>query len=174
VTRERNVILTGFMGTGKSAVGKQLAARLGRKFVDTDVLIEREEGEPITRIFVEKGEPYFRELEKQVIACVCQEKGLVLATGGGAMLNEANVAQLKDSGTVICLTAAPEVILKRVRGNEDRPLLQSGDPLAKIHNLLAARVEAYAKADVTVDTSRLTVDEVVEAVLAALGKDLET
>jgi shikimate kinase len=168
---ERNIILTGFMGTGKSTVGRKLAARLGHKFVDTDLLIEREEGTSITRIFADKGEPYFREREKQMIDRVCSEGGTVIATGGGAMMSEANVARMKGSGTVICLTATPDIILERVRKNSDRPLLQEKDPFTKIRTLLAARAEAYARADVAIDTSHLGVDEVVEAIVVTLREN---
>lgn len=174
VARERNIILTGFMGTGKSEVGKKLAMRLGRQFTDTDALIERETGLPIACLFADRGEAYFRELEEQVIARVCLEEGVVIATGGGAMINDANVRRLKASGTVICLTATPAVILTRVQGNTGRPLLHGGDPLAKIQALLQARAEAYAKADFTIDTSHLGVDEVVEAIRTVVAKEQET
>jgi shikimate kinase len=173
VAAERNIILTGFMGTGKSEVGKQLAAVLGRKFIDTDVLVEQEEGMSIAQLLTDKGEPYFREREKQIIARACREAGVVIATGGGAMVSEENAARLKASGTVLCLTAPPEVIFARVRKDETRPLLQSDDPLARICTLLSARATAYAKADVTIDTSQLSVDEVVQAALAILGKEQE-
>jgi shikimate kinase len=165
----RNIILTGFMGTGKSTVGKRVAARVGGEFVDTDALIEQEEGMPISRIFAEKGEAYFRQREAHVIDRVCRGGGRVITTGGGAVADAANAARLKGSGTVVCLTARPEVILERVRGNTDRPLLRGEDPLGKIRALLAARAEAYAKADVMIDTSALAVDDVVEAVLRAVG-----
>lgn len=152
------------MGTGKSAVGRKLAAQLGRKFIDTDVLIEQKAGTSIARLFTEKGESHFRELEQQVIARVSLEDGAVIATGGGAIVKEVNAQQLKASGIVICLTAAPEVILARVQGDTNRPLLLADDPLEKIQALLAVRTEAYAKAHITIDTSCLSIDEVVEAV----------
>ncbi len=161
------------MGTGKSEVGKKLAARLDRKFIDTDALVEQEEGRSIAQLFADKGEPYFREREKRMVARACQEGGVVIATGGGTMVNEENAAQLKASSTVICLTATPEVILNRVQKDETRPLLQSDDPLARIRTLLSVRATAYAKADVTIDTSQLSVDEVVQAALAILGKEQE-
>ncbi len=141
------------MGTGKSKVGKKLAARLDRKFIDTDVLVAREEG--------------------MSIAQICLEDGVVIATGGGTMVNEENVAKLKASGTVICLSATPEVIFARVGKDDTRPLLQDDEPLARIRALLSVRAPAYAKADVTIDTSYLSVNEVVQAVLAILGKDQE-
>ena len=153
------------MGTGKSAVGRKLAARLGRKFFDTDRLIEQEAKALISYIFAEKGEPYFRALEKRMINQVCNENSVVIATGGGAMIDEENVARLKESGTVICLTATPEIILERVRSNSDRPLLQGHDPLAKIRSLLADRAAVYAKADVTIDTSNLSIERVVESII---------
>jgi len=159
------------MGTGKSEVGKHVAKQLGRKFIDTDDLIEREEGMPIAQIFSQKGEPYFRELEKQMVIRVCAEGNAVIATGGGTIMNEENANRLKASGTVICLTATPEIILKRVRRDATRPLLQGGEPLTKIQTLLAARAETYARADVTIDTSRLNVNEVVQAVLTVAEKE---
>jgi shikimate kinase len=169
VSRGSNIILTGFMGTGKSEVGKLLAKRLQREFLDSDVLIERAAGQPIARIFAERGEPHFRELEKQVIRQVCQEQGAVIATGGGAIVNTDNASCLKESGTVICLTASPEVIVQRLQDNNDRPLLQGEEPLTKIRSLLTDRAEAYARADVVIDTSPLTPGEVVDAILVKLN-----
>lgn len=154
------------MGTGKSAVGRRVATQLGRRFFDTDTLIEKDAKTSIANIFARQGEAHFRALEKAAIERVCQEKEVVIATGGGAIVNEENAARLKESGIVICLTAAPEVILARVRANTDRPLLQGEDPLGKIRALLATRAEAYAKADVTIDTSELDVDRVVATIVS--------
>ena len=154
------------MGTGKSEVGKLLAQRLQREFFDTDTVIEQVTGQLIARIFAEKGEAHFRELEKQVIRQVCQKHELVIATGGGAIVNMDNAICLQESGTVICLTASPETIVQRVQGNRDRPLLQGEDPLTKIRSLLTVRAEAYARADITIDTSSLNPSEVVEMILA--------
>jgi shikimate kinase len=154
------------MGTGKSEVGNLLAQRLQREFVDTDVMIEQTAGQTIARIFAEKGETYFRELEKQVIREVCQKQEVVIATGGGAIVNADNATRLKESGTVICLSATPETIIQRVQGNKDRPLLQGEEPLTKVRSLLTARAEAYARADITIDTSALSPSQVVETILA--------
>ncbi len=158
------------MGTGKSTIGKRVAARLRRKFFDTDVLIEQEARTSIASIFAKKGEAYFRALEHDMIVRICQEKAVVIATGGGAMVSDENAACVKASGTVICLTATPEVILARVQGNTDRPLLHGNDPLGKIRSLLAARAEAYAKADLTIDTTTLDLERVVETVITAIQK----
>ena len=156
------------MGTGKSEVGNLLAKRLQREFLDTDMLIEQAVGHPIARIFAEKGEAHFRELEKQMIRRVCQEQEVVIATGGGAIVNPDNAACLKASGTVICLTASPDTIALRLQETNDRPLLQGEDPLAKIRTLLTARAAAYAQADITIDTSTLNPNEVVDIILAQL------
>ncbi len=168
MSKQRNIILTGFMGTGKSAVGTLLAQRLQREFFDTDTLIEQASGQTIASVFAEKGEAYFRELEKQVIRQVCQKQEVVIATGGGAIVNVDNATCLKESGTVICLTASPETIVQRVQGNKDRPLLQGEEPLTKIRSLLTTRAEAYARADVTIDTSALNPSEVMAMILAVV------
>jgi shikimate kinase len=128
----------------------------------------------IAALFAEQGEPHFRALEQEVIAQVCMEEGIVIATGGGALVNEENTKNLKESGILICLTATPEVIFSRVRGNTDRPLLQSEDPLGKIRILLATRAAAYAKADQTIDTSHLSSNAVVETIWAQLPAALRT
>jgi shikimate kinase len=164
VNNKGNIILTGFMGTGKSSVGQKVAQRLNKRFVDTDVVIATETGKTIAAIFAEQGEAHFRALERAAIARVSEAQDIVVATGGGAMVNEDNARRLKESGMVICLTAAPDVIWARVQNNADRPLLQGENPLDKIRLLLASRAEAYAKADLTIDTSTLSIDEVVETI----------
>ena len=163
-----NVILTGFMGTGKTSVGKRLAKRLGWRLVDLDQLIEASAKMPIARIFAERGEAVFRRLERRCISRVIHGHQQVIATGGGAFVDPQNRLRLRVSGPVICLTAKPQAILKRVGDTlETRPLLHRGArsrPLARIRGLLAQRARAYAQADVTIDTTNLTVDEVTERV----------
>lgn len=166
----RNIILTGFMGTGKSVVGKRLARQLKRRFIDTDTLIEQEAGISIAQIFETEGEPAFRKRERQAITRSCQEDDIVIATGGGAIMDAENVRMLKESGLVICLTARPEVILQRLHTTSSRPLLQEPKPLEKIQNLIADRADAYAQADLSIDTSCLGPDAVVEAALTALSE----
>jgi shikimate kinase len=168
--RKGNIIfLTGFMGPGKSEVGKRLAERLGWRFVDTDALIEREEQLTIPEIFAQKGEPYFRMVEGRIVEEVCGEEGaVVVATGGGAIVDEENRQRMQESGVVVCLAASPEVILTRVGGGGNRPLLQGGKPLDRVRSLLSQRAAAYARADISVETSDLSVDEVVEEVLQGL------
>lgn len=166
--RGRNIIFVGFMGTGKSLVASRLAKRLGRRFFDTDACIEHEADMSIAQIFATEGEAAFRQRERHVIARACQEKEMVIATGGGAIVDRENAKMMKASGPVICLAARPEVILQRVQGDTTRPLLQGPNPLEKIRRLLADRAEAYARADITIDTSSLGPDAVVEATLTAL------
>lgn len=142
-----NVVLTGFMATGKSTVGRVLAARLRYGFVDTDRIIEERHG-PIPVIFAERGEAAFRALERALAEELAGLSSLVISTGGGMLLDPAVADVLSATGTVVCLTAEPEVILKRVggaRAGERRPLLAGADPRARITELLAERAEAYGR-----------------------------
>ncbi len=170
MVRRKKIYLTGFMGTGKSVVGRRLAQRLGWRFVDTDALIERKEGLTIPQIFAQKGEPYFRRVEREVVVEVCRgEEAVVVATGGGAIVDEESWQGMRESGMIVGLGASPEVILARVGRDGGRPLLQGGSPLERIRSLLQQRAQAYARADITVDTSEMGVEEVVEEVLRRLG-----
>src|SRR5512139_4026990 len=154
----KNIILTGFMGVGKTSVGTRLARDLGYAFVDTDELIEADQKITITEIFSNFGEPYFRDVETRVISRVLEDGSQVVSTGGGAVLREENRRAFKENGVTICLTAHPESIYARIRHETHRPLLQVPDPLAKIRDLLAAREPFYRQADFVIDTSERTVD----------------
>lgn len=160
----KNIILTGFMGVGKTRVGTQLAKDLGYLFVDTDSLIEADQQLAITAIFVKLGEPYFREVEAKIIREITQREGQVVSTGGGAVIQDRNREAFKKAGLVVCLTAPAEVIYERIKQETHRPLLQTADPLAKIRELLESRAQFYAQADVTIDTSEKSVDEVIQAI----------
>jgi len=163
---EPNIILTGFMGTGKTSVGREVAARLGRRFVDLDDLIVARAGKPIPQIFAEDGEPAFRALE----AAVCQElrtpAGLVIATGGGAVLDPANREALAAGGVLICLDATPATIVARLAGKDGRPLLAGQELSQRVVALLNQRAPAYAAIPHHVDTSQLSIAAVAERVLA--------
>ena len=149
-----NLVLTGFMGTGKTSLGKLLAEKLGRAFVDIDQKIEQDTGLTIPQIFEKHGEKYFRELEKKVVAEISQRHGLVIATGGGTVKDEENLRLLKNSGVIICLTTEPEEIFRRTERRGERPVLDSDeDRLQTIKNLLAQRQKFYAQADYTIDTT---------------------
>ena len=164
-----HVILVGFMGTGKSAVGRRLARRLHRPFLDTDEWIVREAGMSIPAIFAEHGEPTFRELEARAVQELQALPPHVISTGGGILGRAANGEGLRRTGVLVGLTARPEVILARTRRRQDRPLLRgAADPQARIVELLHERATWYAQADLTVDTSDLSVGEVVELICREL------
>ncbi|MFC1805069.1 shikimate kinase [Candidatus Omnitrophota bacterium] len=160
-----NIYLVGFMGTGKSCVGRELARQKKMRFLDLDQLIERGEGKPISEIFAQRGEPYFRLLEKLVLRDVTKKKNHVVACGGGIVINEENIKTMKKSGTIICLSATPAAILQRTSAYKHRPLLNVSDPKKKIAQLLKLRAPFYALANRTIDTSRLCIDAVVKKVL---------
>lgn len=163
-----NIILTGFMATGKSSVGRRLAVRLGYDFLDLDPLIEAEAGMPISRIFASQGEAAFRSLEARMVERVAARRGCVVATGGGAILDPRNLEALKRNGVVIALAADPATILSRIGPGDDRPMLWGGEKEERIRLLLAERAPAYARADLSVDTSARTIDEVVSQIVDAL------
>jgi shikimate kinase len=161
----RNIVLIGFMGTGKSVVGKRLAAELGLSFFDTDSLIEARTGMKIAEIFEKHGEAAFREIEKEVVREVSQKERCVISTGGGVVTDAENVRNLTSRGELICLTASPETILKRIeRRANARPLLSGENPLERIRTLLQERRPFYTQASFTLDTTYLSIDKIVEAI----------
>ena len=156
----RNLALIGFMGTGKSSVGRLAAEALGFTFLDTDRVIEARAGRPITEIFAQQGEAAFRELEKGVVAELTCREHTVIATGGGLPTIAGNLASLKTHALVICLWATPDTILERVGAHTHRPLLNDPAPLARIRNLLAVREAFYREADVLISTEHRSLREV--------------
>lgn len=160
-----NLALAGFMGTGKTSVGRLVAAQLRFDYVDTDALIEASAGRSITEIFARDGEAAFRELERQIVAALRNRRKTVIATGGGLVANPDNLASLKQHALVVCLWASPEIIWKRVRHQTNRPLLQSPDPQAKIRALLAEREPFYRQADVLISSDMRSAKEVAQQVI---------
>jgi shikimate kinase len=164
------IVLAGFMGTGKTVVGRKLAARLGRPLLDTDALIEQAQGRTVREIFASEGEPRFRELERAAVADACAAGDVVVSTGGGTLVDDRNLEALGDGGLMVCLTASPRTIARRVRNSvADRPLL-SGHPslTGRIRELLDARAHVYARLPVHIDTSNLAIDDVVDEIVARL------
>jgi shikimate kinase len=145
--KKQNIIITGFMGTGKTTMGKRLAAALGYDFVDTDELIVARSGQTIEEIFNEKGEAAFREMEATIARELGEKEGTVIATGGGTMLDVDNAAVLGKNGCVFCLVATPEEILERLAHDPDirRPLLDGPNPMDRIITLLKERETGYAR-----------------------------
>jgi shikimate kinase len=160
-----NLAIAGFMGTGKTSVGRLAAQQLHFRFVDTDELIESRAGKRIADIFAQEGEAGFRQRERQIVAELGGCVRTVIATGGGLTANEANLASLKAHALVVCLWASPEVIWDRVRHQGHRPLLNDPDPLGKIRELLAAREPFYRQADVLVNTQNRSIKEVAQHVV---------
>ena len=149
----KNIVLIGFMGTGKSRVGHMVARRLGLRFVDTDDLIAQRMQMSISDIFERLGEPKFRDIERQVVAEVTAKEDQVIATGGGVPLLEENVSNLKKNGILVCLSASPDVVYRRTLRNDTRPLIRTRDKLEQIRKLLESRQLYYTVADHQVDTS---------------------
>jgi len=162
-----SIALIGFMGTGKTVVGKALAGKLGRKFIELDSLIEERAGKSIAEIFQRDGEMAFRELEIEVARNVADSKNQVIACGGGIVLNKINIDRLKKESLIVYLTASPKAILKRVSDDdEERPLLKATDLAQAIQGLLQFRKPYYERAaDIKIDTSKLDVNSVVERII---------
>jgi len=156
-----NIYLVGFMGTGKTSVGRALAKEKRLSFVDLDELIELKQQRRIVDIFAQEGEPYFRKIEKKLLKQVSNQKKFVVACGGGVVLDPDNIKLMKKTGILICLCATCETILNRVSTGTLRPILNVAKPRERIELLLKMRAPYYMQADKTIDTSGLTVKQVV-------------
>jgi len=156
------------MAVGKSAVGRNLAKRLHRRFVDLDRIIEKRAGLKVREIFEQKGEPYFRELEKRTLSDLLQQPGCVIATGGGVVMDEENLRLLQEKTLLVCLSASTDTILARVGNGTKRPLLKGSDRRERVEELVKLRADKYAQAHITVDTSELSIEQVVNQIVAAL------
>ena len=165
-----NIYLTGFMATGKTHIGKELAKKKKWRFLDLDELIEFKEKRRIADIFAKDGEAYFRRREKQTLKEVAKEKKFVVACGGGIVIDPDNVRIMKQTGLMICLCAKPEVILKRAAGLSQRPLLNVADPKKQIELLLKLRSPHYAQADISIDTSELSLKEVAAKIIKLISR----
>lgn len=161
----KNIYLVGFMGTGKSAVASELAKKLNRRFVDLDELIEKREKRKINDIFTCSGEVYFRKIEKEILKEASFPTDAVVACGGGIVLDEENIKQMKETGVIICLSARPEVILDRTSRSNERPILNVDNPKEKVEELLKLRAPFYAKADYAIDSSQLKVSRIVDIII---------
>jgi shikimate kinase len=161
-----NLVLIGFMGCGKSSVGRRLSGLIGHRFVDLDELIAQSDGRSISEIFSQRGESYFRDLEQRGLEDLVGVCGIVLSTGGGLVLRPANRETLKRIGIVAWLDADPEILFERAMRSGRRPLLQTDDPKGTFAELLDARRNLYEMAaDFRVDSSRLSHDEAAQTLL---------
>lgn len=167
------IVLTGFMGTGKTAAGQALARTIGYGFVDSDREIESRQGRSVQQIFESEGEPYFRQLEKETIARLAQLPKTVLSVGGGAILNQETFGLLDLAGVMIHLTATVDEIAGRLGHGNERPLLAGGDRKKKIRKLMEERKPIYSKVQIQIDTTAKAIDEVVQKIMDHL-KSLES
>lgn len=167
----KNIVLIGFMGTGKTSTGRMLAARLGAAFIDMDQRIEEEMGMSIPAIFEKKGESFFRSREKQLVKRLSARRNAVISTGGGTVKDPENVAMLHRDGVIICLSASIDAVLERTGRRGQRPVLDQadqGDRREAVEKLMNEREALYKQADFTVDTSELSPLQVVETILRYL------
>ena len=163
------IACVGLPGSGKSTVGRQLAKRLGWRFMDSDVVIEQRIGCSIREFFEREGEARFRDIEEEVIAQLCADAPGVMATGGGAVLRQTNRALLRGAGTVVYLQSQPEDLMRRLRHDRKRPLLQVADPMARLRELFEQRDPLYREtAHHIVETGRPSVSNLVQSILAQL------
>ncbi len=160
-----NIVLTGFMGTGKTAVGKKLAEETGMQYIDTDEMIEKDVGMTIPNIFKLRGEKYFREVETQAVKCVAMLDNFVIATGGGVVLKEENMKELEKNGIIVCLTASADTILQRTGKKANRPLLKGENPADKIEQLLKEREPFYKRCHKMVDTSGKEIKDIIGEII---------
>ena len=161
-------MLVGFMGTGKTSVGKILGSKLVREVIDVDLYIEKTEKRKIADIFGKEGETHFRMLEKNAVEAISRREGIVITTGGGVVLDPENMKALGKNGVLVALSATPETIFRRVRNSKHRPLLQGGDPMSEIKRLYALRKPLYEKCDFNFPTDNCTPSAVAEKVLEKL------
>ncbi len=167
----KNIVLTGFMGTGKTEVGKILSLKLGYALVDADTEIEKEQKMTITEIFKQYGELKFRDIEADVIRRLSMMENTIISTGGGVVMRQESMDNLRKNGVIVCLAASPETILRRTGNNNDRPLLQVENPLQKIKELLEFRKPYYEKADIMIDTENKSPIEVAEEIIKAVNSE---
>jgi len=165
-----SIVLTGFMGTGKTAVGRCVSERLGREFVDVDAVIEAREGKSVRAIFTTRGEEYFRAVESALCKELGGREGLVIATGGGALVNSIGRAQFANA-SVVCLDATVDAVLMRLKDAQDRPLLAGDNLRDRVEALMAARRTAYAQIPIHVDTTGKTIEQVADQIIALLRSE---
>ncbi|CAN1723725.1 Shikimate kinase [Hyphomicrobium sp. 1Nfss2.1] len=169
---QRSVVLVGLMGCGKSAIGRRLAARLSLPFVDADEEIEKAAGKTIEDIFSEHGEPYFREGERKVLARLLRSGPQVLATGGGAFMNDETRAGVAENGVSVWLKADLPLLVRRVGRRGNRPLLKAGEPEVVLQELMAKRYPVYAEANITVESRDVPHEVIVGEIVDRLGETL--
>ncbi|MEA2087343.1 MAG: shikimate kinase [Candidatus Caldatribacteriota bacterium] len=167
----KNIIITGFMGAGKSVVAKELARKLKMEFIDMDRIIEERQGTSIVDIFARYGEKYFREQENKLVKELSKEENKVIATGGGTLLSSDNARMLGQTGEIVSLYADSQTIYNRVKRRNSRPLLKGENVLSKINHLLEERKKVYNNFTIKIDTTNLSIQEVTDRIIALLKSE---
>lgn len=170
----KNIVLTGFMASGKSTVGRGLAQKLNRPFVDTDRLIEAEQGLQIKDIFAQSGEPYFRKLETAAVRQVCQRSGQVIATGGGIVLHPENMELFRQNGVIIFLYAGIEKIIQNISGGTLSRPVANGKSAEELAEILEIRLPYYRNCDIEIDTTHLDISETIAAIEQKIQKNVSS
>ena len=165
-----NIVLTGFMCTGKTVVGLALSEKLNMEYIDTDSEIEKVAGKKIVNIFAEHGEAFFRDLEYKIILEISKKNNCVISTGGGAVLRKENLDNLRFNGKIINLTARAETIFNRLKKHHgERPLLNKPEPMKEIINLMKIREQFYKNCDLQIETDNLSVEQIVEKIIGIIN-----
>ena len=170
MNKNLNIVLVGFMGTGKTSIGMALSEKLNMDFIDMDDIIVKREGRPISQIFEENGEPYFRAIERELVRELSDGCQKIIGTGGGIVLNPDNITDFTKNGLVICLNATTETIFKRLANDTTRPLLAEGDKIQKITEIFESRKDLYAAVPIQIDTTDLTLQEVTDKIYELYNK----
>ena len=172
IDEAKNIVLIGLMGSGKSTIGRTIGKLLGRRFIDTDRLIERKAGKTISEIFSQDGEERFRKLEKEIIRKISQYIGIIIATGGGVIKDPENFKCLKESGWIIALYASPATLYSRIEGKRIRPLVANEtNPIEKLEQIFEERKEMYAMADFQINTENKKINEIANEIIELLDKN---
>lgn len=167
----KNIVLIGLMGCGKSSVAHNLSNKLKKKYIDTDKLIVETANLSINDIFAKFGEPYFRQIESQIILNVSNREDSIISTGGGIVEKVENISNLKKNGTLFYLKTPVEVLYNRIKKDTERPLLKSENPLEVLQNLLERREKFYEMADFVINTENKNIDEVVNNIISFTGSN---
>lgn len=161
----KNIVLVGLMGAGKTTIGKLLSNITKKEFTDSDEIIEKEAGKTINEIFAEHGEKHFRDLEKNTIKKLSEKSNLIISTGGGSIENIENIENLKTNSVLFYLKTTPEILFSRIKTDTTRPLLKNPNPLLTLKNLLERREPFYKMADIEIETTNKTSDEIVKEII---------
>ena len=168
---QKNIVFIGFMGSGKSIISSKLGEIIGREVISTDKLIERIQGQTIEQIFKDSGEAFFREVEKGAVRHVSKKENVIIDCGGGVVLDEENIKNLRQNGVIVYLKVSADFAYKQILKTPKRPLLDVDDPKAKIEELLAARTPLYEKADVTVNSEKESVEEICQDIIKVIENE---